>query len=529
MKPRINSFVRFSTLITAAWIAFAASASAADFTWDGGTGNWTDINWNGASASGPTTAGNTATINSGNVTANVGGPGNVDSITLGSGSQLNLSNSAYGYFGNLILQGGTVSGSGNYNAYGAAIFGNVTVNGSAASTILGSSFFNLSSTSTFTVADATGDANTDLLVTTSLRGPTGSPDYTYNTAKLVKEGAGTMEVTVHSYFRGGLDLNGGALKVSGGNGGYGFFDGTVNVNSGTTLETVSDGTGLGWQSGWKPAAVNISGGTITTAGVSHIWGISGGINMTGGTLQSNNGVSDPNGGQLEWNYTDVTTNASADTATIGGRIRIRGDGGYSGISFNVANGAAATDLLVSAAVTEASSGLGITKSGSGTMVLSGSNNYTGSTTVSAGTLLVNGSLGNSAVSVASNATVGGSGAIGGSLSFAENSLFDVFSAVMGSNPLAVAGTVTFGSGFGIDNLTGINWSSVGVGTYTLIDSVQDFSIAGLDNWGSSNALSVGAGKSAYFNNGSLQLVVVPEPSAALLGGLGLLALLRRRR
>jgi hypothetical protein len=44
-----------------------------------------------------------------------------------------------------------------------------------------------------------------------------------------------------------------------------------------------------------------------------------------------------------------------------------------------------------------------------------------------------------------------------------------------------------------------------------------------------NAASVGTGRSACFQNGSLQVVVIPEPRAALLGGLGVLMLLRRRR
>jgi autotransporter-associated beta strand protein len=292
MKSRLHSFFHFSTLLTAASIAFAGSASAADFTWDGGTGNWNATNWNGGTASGPVTAGNTATINSGNVTANVGGPGNVDSITLGSAAQLNLYNGdggIYAYQGasNLVLQGGTVNGgSATYHAYGASLLGNMTVSGSAASTITGGSWFNIFPATTFTVADATGNSDTDLLVTTSLRAlPDSGNDWAYGVAKLIKEGAGTMEVTVHSYFRGGLDLNGGTLKVSGGNSGYGFFDGTVNVHSGTTLAINSDGTGFGYQNGWKPAAVNILGGTVTGGG-NHIWGISGGVNMTGGTLSS---------------------------------------------------------------------------------------------------------------------------------------------------------------------------------------------------------------------------------------------------
>ena len=45
------------------------------------------------------------------------------------------------------------------------------------------------------------------------------------------------------------------------------------------------------------------------------------------------------------------------------------------------------------------------------------------------------------------------------------------------------------------------------------------------------AYNFGNGKKGYFTAGSLNAVIVavPEPRAALLGGLGLLALLRRRR
>jgi autotransporter-associated beta strand protein len=420
-----------------------------------------------------------------------------------------------------------VNGSGSYNAYGASIINGVTANGSAPSTINGPSWYNLNPTTTFTVADVTGSTATDLIVNASLRGPAGSPDTSYAPAKIIKEGAGTMEVTVHSYFRGGLDLNAGTLKLSGGNGGYGFFDGTVNVNSGTTLSIESDGTGLGWQGDWKPDAVNIAGGVITTSGTNHIWGIAGGVNMTGGTLQSNNGVSDANGPQLEWNNTNVTTNASASTATIGGRIRIRADGGYTGISFNVADGAASEDLSVSAAVTEASGGLGITKNGAGTMVLSGTNNYTGATNVSAGTLLVTGALGNSAVNVDSTAAIGGTGTVGGSLNIYGGGFFHVVNLL---DALDVTGTVNIFSGFGIDDLVGLDWGTVADGTYTLINGTLDTGVFDdLANNSFATAYLIGGGRSAYFQEGSLQLVVIPEPSSALLGGLGMLALLRRRR
>lgn len=204
---------------------------------------------------------------------------------------------------------------------------------------------------------------------------------------------------------------------------------------------------------------------------------------------------------------------------------MRADGGYSGISFNVANGAAATDLLVSAAVTEASGGLGITKSGDGTMVMSGANNYTGATSVSAGTLLVTGALGSTNVSVNGGA-IGGTGTVGGSLTI-NSGFFHV--ADLG-NALDVAGTINLFAGFGIDDLAGVDWVNVGDGTYTLINgSLGTGVFSALSNNSLENAFSLGGGRSAYFQEGSLQLVVIPEPRAALLGAMGLFALLRRRR
>jgi autotransporter-associated beta strand protein len=223
------------------------------------------------------------------------------------------------------------------------------------------------------------------------------------------------------------------------------------------------------------------------------------------------------------------------TNTMNGSWVLRSDAGANH-TFNVADGEAAVDLQVNANLSDQYPEVwwvpasGLVKTGTGTMVLAGNNSYDGATTVSAGTLLITGALGNSAVSVGSNATIGGSGTIGGTLSFAADSFFDVFSAVVGNDPLAVTGTVSFGSGFGIDNLTGIDWASVGLGSYTLIDGTLGTGVFdSLANNSLATAQDIGGGRSAYFQEGSLQLVVIPEPRAALLGGLGMLFLFRRRR
>lgn len=61
-------------------------------------------------------------------------------------------------------------------------------------------------------------------------------------------------------------------------------------------------------------------------------------------------------------------------------------------------------------------GNGLTNSIIGVLALSGSDTYTGPTTVTDATLLVNGQIGSGAVTVATNATLGGDGTIGGPVS-----------------------------------------------------------------------------------------------------------------
>lgn len=228
---------------------------------------------------------------------------------------------------------------------------------------------------------------------------------------LTKSGAGTLTLSASNAYSGGTTVNQGTLVLDGARGGYSRISGALTVNSGASVNFVNDdGTGLGWIDGSKATVLNINEGTVSTAGALHIWNLSGGVNMTGGTLSSNNGSSDPNGAQLEWINSTVTTNASATASTIAGRIRMRSDGGATGVSFNVANGEASSDLLVTAAITEASGGLGITKNGAGTMRLTGYNTYSGGTTVNEGRLEVHGGSGGwglirGAVTVNSGATL----------------------------------------------------------------------------------------------------------------------------
>ena len=130
--------------------------------------------------------------------------------------------------------------------------------------------------------------------------------------------------------------------------------------------------------------------------------------------------------------TAINTLASNSTATISGRLNLRaGDNDPVGTIFTVADGSAATDLLVSGIVADtASQGVGskIQKSGAGTMSLTGNNSYTGGTILNAGTLAVN-----------SNTSLGASG---GNLTFAGNSTFRTDASISSSRNYAISSGVT---------------------------------------------------------------------------------------
>ncbi len=304
-------------------------------------------------------------------------------------------------------------------------------------------------------------------------------------------------------------INSGTVKLSGhdifGNGGAATATTAIQVNNGATLDT--------------------NGTTNPIVGLA----------LNGGNLLINGGHSSTWGGVRLSGTLTVGGSAASTISSTGDLTRAWigvGNNTTKNLTLSVADatGDANADLTIHSQMIEGnwgSSPQGVIKTGGGTLVLANANNtYTGNTLVSAGTLLVTGALANSSVTVGSNGTVGGGGTIGGTLSFDSGAKF----AFNPGQTLTVNGaSVTFGN-FGVANLFGLD-NSVNVGTYTLIDGTATINWANVSNVGSAYAYDLGAGKSAYFKTGSMQLVIeaIPEPSAALLGGLGLLALLRRRR
>ena len=204
-----------------------------------------------------------------------------------------------------------------------------------------------------------------------------------------------------------------------------------------------------------------------------------------------------------------------------------------------------------------------TQSGAGTTILSAANGYTGATVVSNGTLVVNGSLANTTTTIAGGAVLAGNGSIAGATTISGslrpgNSIGTmtigndvtwnssdawVFELGSAASTLALAGSGTsiqdmlnitggndFIRGTGADGSFVFDFAGTGAtGYYRLVDwdgttafTSAAFSASNLSS-GLSGTFIVDSGTSALYLN------VVPEPGAALTGGIGLLFLLRRRR
>jgi autotransporter-associated beta strand protein len=280
------------------------------------------------------------------------------------------------------------------------------------------------------------------------------------------------------------------------------------------------------------AANTFSGSTTNTSGIFRLDNALALQNSAVNTTASAAGNAS-NGFRINTGVTTLTLGGltgNKNFAATGG-VFTTTTGNYANVTALTLNPGTGKSYSYDGAIENGAANMTLTKTGAGTQTLNGTSTYSGDTLVSVGTLLVNGSLTSAAndVSVINSATLGGSGSIAGTLSFGGSSFFDVFL----TQPLTVAGTVSFGSGFGFANLKGIDWDTVLPGAHTILTSNQDFSSAGLANyWGSGNAVPVGTlGRTAYFQNeGSLQglqvmVAQVPEPTTLALLAAGLAGLL----
>jgi fibronectin-binding autotransporter adhesin len=488
-------------------------------------------------------------------------------LTAAAGSKvLTLQGSTTGEFaGNITNGSGTVgltkAGTGTWTLSGASnsISGTLTVNagilnlvtdlGLAGGTMINGNGGTINATGggRILLNVAGGDfgvtnGNTLTVNAVIANGTQNSVDF-WNTAN----GTGVVVLTADNTFSGTINLQSGVISVSkiGDNGVAGNLgtNGTLNFGVTNASSATLRYTGTGETNN---RVINLAG---TTAGAT--------INQSGTGL-------------LKFTGNLTATGAGSKTLTLQGSTA--GAGELSG-------------AIVDNSATNKTS---LTKTGTGSWTLSGVNTYTGATAINAGTLAIEatGSLAaGSAVTVANTATLTNNGTIGGAVTVNTGGTLNgsgTFSgavAVNGNlNPGNSPGSQTYAAGltlgaatvttmeiagsggvagtdFDFINVTGGTMTNDGsltivdfggydisaqTGTYNLFDflaNTGDFDMVTVD--GTSLTYNVGtddwsatAGDASYNfaeGTGVLSVTVVPESTAALLGGLGLLGLLRRRR
>jgi autotransporter-associated beta strand protein len=400
------------------------------------------------------------------------------------------------------------------------------------------------------------------------------------TAAFAKTGAGTVTLSGNNTYTGATTVTGGTLVI--GAGSSSTLEIALSGGTGTTLIVNSaSATGTG--------AIRTLTGVTTPSLQFRIDG--GGIinlpNALGGNSNIVNSIHvDNNGsgtnGVIQLNGTGSAIGTSTYNITGGNGYSLyiasltSSAGSAGNITFNptTANvelgnlssssnntktlvlGGTSSGNAVSGVIANGTSGtFAVTKSNTSTWTLSGTSTYTGATNVNGGTLLVSGSIsGTSAVNVNSTGTLGGGGSINpavtvnvanggtlapgasigtlstGSVTLASGATFalEINTTSLTTDLLSSSGTVAL-------NLATLSPSDLGS---TILNPLDTFTfITATSVTGTFAGLTQGAGLNVGLNSftinytpTSVQLIAVPEPMSyvTLVGGLGTLALLRRR-
>lgn len=394
---------------------------------------------------------------------------------------------------------------------------------------------------TLSVSGRTTTFNVGTGANVHIAGSTASGAQTIN---MVKSGVGTLILSGNNgtWDGGNTTLNGGTLELRSLMGDNVQYRASVTAASDTTLRLAQD-TSTNYMSGITAAnGMTIESGRINsgTTSMNHSLGT---LSLGAATLNVNRASTITGAGIGAVSFTGATTLTGNATTNVG----------------------TSAELALQGAVGGAFT---LTKSGAGRLVLSGVNTYTGATNVSGGTLLVNGStVASSAFTVASGATLGGTGNIAGTLNVSGILSPGASIESLSTGAVTMNGGSTFvfealnNSSTGADLLVStalqlngvildLSLSNLDLNTWVIGDKLTLISYAGaavtsgFNGFVDNTEYSFGSNTWRFDYNDAVKgnnfnteatgtqfvtMTMVPEPSTAILGSLGVLALLRRKR
>jgi autotransporter-associated beta strand protein len=219
---------------------------------------------------------------------------------------------------------------------------------------------------------------------------------------LAKAGGGLLVLQGVSPASGGWTVQAGILEMRGGGwyAGYVGGSGTLTVQAGATAVNV-DTHSFG-SSNYAARSLVLNGGRFRLNAETYFQNAT----LTAGIIDNPPG----GGGDIRSSSggSSVTVNAAAEPSVIAAAFSLVGNA-----TFNVADGAATHDLLVSGPL---GSGSTLTKSGAGRLTLSGISPHSGTLAVAAGRLAVTGALASPTVTLASGTRLEGNGSLAGTVS-----------------------------------------------------------------------------------------------------------------
>ena len=453
-----------------------------------------------------------STVDAGNATTLSGVISGGQAITKTGAGLLTLTGSSTGFTGGMVLAAGTTTlGGGQANGFNAI--------GTGAITFQNGGVLNLNGYGQTDNATTWGTLSNAITVAAGQSGTLNMPPRAVVSGSLTGSGTFTVNVAAtRDDFQGNWGGFAGVLNLAGA--------GDFRLASGTNFfanSKLNVGSGVNVYQTFNPP----SSGTLET--IQPIGELSG-----SGIL---------NGQPIAGRYVNWTIGALNTSSTFAGVISDYAPGAF---------GPGASR---------------VSKVGTGSLTLTGTSTYTGATTVSAGSLIVDGLVSNSAVSVGSGGLLGGNGAISGAVTVSGTlspghspGLITLGSLTLNASSttlIEVASAGTRGVDYDAIDVTGLSGLTYGgnlavaFGASALPDNTilnvfgftgtPSSSFAGISSTGyyAGAWSSIGGGdwqltsgtQTATFSQTAGTITIVPEPTScvALAAGIGLGALVIRRR